>query len=122
MREFTSGFLRFTHHIKNMRSQLKIFINNTSFSASWIQCYSPRYSPSQLNSGHRVPSENADFIWCVVVVPTVFFWAPTMKWGITAANVNDFSRPVEAISYPQQMGKDPRLELGSCIGTSLVVR
>eukprot|EP00242_Pyramimonas_sp_CCMP2087_P016723 CAMPEP_0198209564 /NCGR_PEP_ID=MMETSP1445-20131203/16982_1 /TAXON_ID=36898 /ORGANISM="Pyramimonas sp., Strain CCMP2087" /LENGTH=81 /DNA_ID=CAMNT_0043883385 /DNA_START=255 /DNA_END=500 /DNA_ORIENTATION=+ len=26
-----------------------------------------------------------------------------MKWGITAANVNDFSRPVEAISYPQQM-------------------
>mmetsp|Transcript_31366 Transcript_31366/g.43520 ORF Transcript_31366/g.43520 Transcript_31366/m.43520 type:complete len:111 (+) Transcript_31366:83-415(+) len=34
---------------------------------------------------------------------TIFFWAPTMKWGITAANINDFSRPVEGISYPQQM-------------------
>eukprot|EP00241_Pyramimonas_parkeae_P013744 CAMPEP_0114257240 /NCGR_PEP_ID=MMETSP0058-20121206/18609_1 /TAXON_ID=36894 /ORGANISM="Pyramimonas parkeae, CCMP726" /LENGTH=77 /DNA_ID=CAMNT_0001371917 /DNA_START=156 /DNA_END=389 /DNA_ORIENTATION=- len=26
-----------------------------------------------------------------------------MKWGITAANINDFSRPVEGISYPQQL-------------------
>jgi hypothetical protein len=34
----------------------------------------------------------------------VFFWAPTMKWGITAANINDFQRPVEGISYPQQLG------------------
>eukprot|EP00976_Prorocentrum_cordatum_P090313 1188069-Prorocentrum_minimum.AAC.1 len=38
---------------------------------------------------------------------TIFFWAPTMKWGITAANINDFSRPVEGISYPQQLGKQP---------------
>eukprot|EP00854_Cymbomonas_tetramitiformis_P010093 gene10093-11947_t len=22
---------------------------------------------------------------------TVFFWAPTMKWGIIAANINDFT-------------------------------
>mmetsp|Transcript_20817 Transcript_20817/g.45616 ORF Transcript_20817/g.45616 Transcript_20817/m.45616 type:complete len:108 (-) Transcript_20817:306-629(-) len=34
---------------------------------------------------------------------TIFFWAPTMKWGITAANINDFSRPVEGISLPQQL-------------------
>lgn len=38
---------------------------------------------------------------------TVFFWAPTMKWGITAANINDFQRPVEGISYPQQLGTAP---------------
>jgi hypothetical protein len=33
---------------------------------------------------------------------TIFFWAPTMKWGITAANIKDFSRPPELLSTPQQ--------------------
>ena len=28
--------------------------------------------------------------------------APTFKWGITFANIADFSRPVESISTPQQ--------------------
>ena len=32
----------------------------------------------------------------------VFFWAPTMKWGITVANVSDFKKPPEVLSYPQQ--------------------
>ncbi|KAK4484794.1 hypothetical protein RD792_007388 [Penstemon davidsonii] len=34
---------------------------------------------------------------------TIHFWAPTFKWGITIANVADFSKPPEAISYPQQL-------------------
>lgn len=33
---------------------------------------------------------------------TIFFWAPTMKWGITAANIKDFSRPPELLSTAQQ--------------------
>mmetsp|Transcript_13796 Transcript_13796/g.54719 ORF Transcript_13796/g.54719 Transcript_13796/m.54719 type:complete len:106 (+) Transcript_13796:2476-2793(+) len=33
---------------------------------------------------------------------TIFFWAPTMKWGITAANIKDFNRPPELLSVPQQ--------------------
>eukprot|EP00227_Mantoniella_beaufortii_P020194 CAMPEP_0197576788 /NCGR_PEP_ID=MMETSP1326-20131121/1673_1 /TAXON_ID=1155430 /ORGANISM="Genus nov. species nov., Strain RCC2288" /LENGTH=111 /DNA_ID=CAMNT_0043139759 /DNA_START=453 /DNA_END=784 /DNA_ORIENTATION=- len=33
---------------------------------------------------------------------TIFFWAPTMKWGITAANIKDFKRPPELVSLPQQ--------------------
>ena len=33
---------------------------------------------------------------------TVFFWAPTMKWAITIANVKDFQRPPELLSVPQQ--------------------
>ena len=33
---------------------------------------------------------------------TIHFWAPTFKWGITLANVADFWRPAEKISYPQQ--------------------
>lgn len=34
---------------------------------------------------------------------TIHFWAPTFKWGITFANIADFQRPAEYISYPQQM-------------------
>ncbi|URD84340.1 Brain protein, partial [Musa troglodytarum] len=33
----------------------------------------------------------------------VHFWAPTFKWGISIANVADFSKPPEKISYPQQV-------------------
>ena len=31
------------------------------------------------------------------------FWAPTVKWGISIANIADFSKPTEQISYPQQL-------------------
>ncbi|KAL4428355.1 hypothetical protein ABPG75_002444 [Micractinium tetrahymenae] len=34
---------------------------------------------------------------------TVFFWAPTFKWGISIANIADMQRPAETISYPQQI-------------------
>ncbi|KAF8017415.1 hypothetical protein BT93_H2554 [Corymbia citriodora subsp. variegata] len=33
---------------------------------------------------------------------TIHFWAPTFKWVISIANVADFSKPPENISYPQQ--------------------
>ncbi|XP_037460486.1 mitochondrial pyruvate carrier 4-like isoform X2 [Triticum dicoccoides] len=33
---------------------------------------------------------------------TIHFWAPTFKWGISIANVADFAKPHEKISYPQQ--------------------
>ncbi|KAK6919291.1 Mitochondrial pyruvate carrier, partial [Dillenia turbinata] len=32
----------------------------------------------------------------------VHFWAPTFKWGLSLANVADFSKPPEQPSYPQQ--------------------
>ncbi|RLM53042.1 hypothetical protein C2845_PMPSC006805 [Panicum miliaceum] len=34
---------------------------------------------------------------------SVHFWAPTFKWGISIANVADFAKPPEKISYPQQV-------------------
>ncbi|XP_058758745.1 mitochondrial pyruvate carrier 4-like [Vicia villosa] len=34
---------------------------------------------------------------------TVHFWAPTFKWGISIANIADFSKPPDMISYPQQI-------------------
>lgn len=34
----------------------------------------------------------------------VHFWAPTFKWGISIANIADFSKPPENLSYPQQIG------------------
>ncbi|KFK28802.1 hypothetical protein AALP_AA7G050100 [Arabis alpina] len=34
---------------------------------------------------------------------TIHFWAPTFKWGISIANIADFAKPPEKISYPQQI-------------------
>ncbi|KAF4665602.1 Mitochondrial pyruvate carrier 2 [Perkinsus chesapeaki] len=34
---------------------------------------------------------------------TIFFWAPTCKWGLSAANLMDYKRPVHAVSVPQQL-------------------
>ncbi|GAA0168159.1 hypothetical protein LIER_22938 [Lithospermum erythrorhizon] len=33
----------------------------------------------------------------------VHFWAPTFKWGISIANIADFAKPPEKLSYPQQI-------------------
>ncbi|KAH9620427.1 hypothetical protein KSS87_020432, partial [Heliosperma pusillum] len=33
----------------------------------------------------------------------VHFWAPTFKWGLSIANVADFSKPPDKLSYPQQI-------------------
>lgn len=40
-----------------------------------------------------------------VLFIVVHFWAPTFKWGISIANIADFSKPPEKLSYPQQIGK-----------------
>jgi len=34
---------------------------------------------------------------------TIHFWAPTFKWAISIANIADFERPPELLSYPQQI-------------------
>uniref|UniRef100_A0A1J3IL08 Mitochondrial pyruvate carrier n=1 Tax=Noccaea caerulescens TaxID=107243 RepID=A0A1J3IL08_NOCCA len=34
---------------------------------------------------------------------TIFFWAPTFKWGISIANIADSQKPPETVSYPQQI-------------------
>lgn len=34
-------------------------------------------------------------------VKTIFFWAPTMKWGLVAASLSDMQRPPEEVSVPQ---------------------
>ncbi|KAH7569391.1 hypothetical protein JRO89_XS06G0154100 [Xanthoceras sorbifolium] len=33
----------------------------------------------------------------------IHFWAPTFKWGISIANIADFTKPPEKLSYPQQI-------------------
>ncbi|CAB0044125.1 unnamed protein product [Trichogramma brassicae] len=32
---------------------------------------------------------------------TIFFWAPTFKWGLVIAGIGDINRPVENISLSQ---------------------
>lgn len=41
---------------------------------------------------------------CSHFVMSVHFWAPTFKWGISIANIADFQKPPETLSYPQQIG------------------
>uniref|UniRef100_A0A0E0EKL1 Mitochondrial pyruvate carrier n=1 Tax=Oryza meridionalis TaxID=40149 RepID=A0A0E0EKL1_9ORYZ len=41
--------------------------------------------------------------YLLTFVVAVHFWAPTFKWGISIANVADFAKPPEKISYPQQV-------------------
>ncbi|KAL2645236.1 hypothetical protein R1flu_012823 [Riccia fluitans] len=33
---------------------------------------------------------------------TIHFWAPAFKWGLSIANIADFTKPTDMISYPQQ--------------------
>ncbi|EIE23203.1 putative light-induced protein [Coccomyxa subellipsoidea C-169] len=47
-------------------------------------------------------SRAAQFINSPVGPKTIHFWAPTFKWGISIANVADFKRPADQVSYPQQ--------------------
>ncbi|CBI18807.3 unnamed protein product, partial [Vitis vinifera] len=39
----------------------------------------------------------------LISTPQIHFWAPTFKWGISIANVADFAKPPEKLSYPQQI-------------------
>ena len=32
---------------------------------------------------------------------TVFFWAPTFKWGLVIAGISDLTRPADKLSLPQ---------------------
>ncbi|KAK9267731.1 hypothetical protein L1049_010164 [Liquidambar formosana] len=43
------------------------------------------------------------FLLINLPVIAVHFWAPTFKWGISIANIADFSKPPEKLSYPQQI-------------------
>ncbi|KAK9691332.1 hypothetical protein RND81_09G190200 [Saponaria officinalis] len=33
---------------------------------------------------------------------TIHFWAPTFKWGLIVANVADYAKPPQELSYPHQ--------------------
>jgi hypothetical protein len=50
---------------------------------------------------------------CIInhIFCAVHFWAPAFKWGISIANIADFTKPPEKISYPQQIGMHMHIEL-----------
>ncbi|KAL7087982.1 hypothetical protein ACP275_13G102000 [Erythranthe tilingii] len=51
-----------------------------------------------------MPPSKLQSLWNHPAGPkTIHFWAPTFKWGITVANVADFSKPPDTLSYPQQL-------------------
>ncbi|EMS58531.1 hypothetical protein TRIUR3_06991 [Triticum urartu] len=60
---------------------------DTAEAAEWCRC-----------KGQRATKKGS-----VKVQEKFHFWAPTFKWGISIANVADFAKPHEKISYPQQV-------------------
>lgn len=34
---------------------------------------------------------------------TIHFWAPTLKWGLVIAGINDMNRPIESVSGTQSL-------------------
>jgi hypothetical protein len=54
-----------------------------------------------------------DLYQCIInhLFCAVHFWAPAFKWGISIANIADFTKPPEKISYPQQIGMHMHIEL-----------
>jgi mitochondrial pyruvate carrier 2 len=44
---------------------------------------------------------------------TVFFWAPTMKWGLVAASASEMQKPTDKLSIPQCTA----LALTGCVWT-----
>ncbi|CAL1354102.1 unnamed protein product [Linum trigynum] len=50
------------------------------------------------------PSAKLQSFWNHPAGPkTIHFWAPTFKWAISLANVADFVKPPDMVSYPQQL-------------------
>uniref|UniRef100_A0A0E0QHQ3 Mitochondrial pyruvate carrier n=1 Tax=Oryza rufipogon TaxID=4529 RepID=A0A0E0QHQ3_ORYRU len=68
----------------------------TTRRAAPVASYLPSISPDPFQMVHLT-------CYLLTFVVAVHFWAPTFKWGISIANVADFAKPPEKISYPQQV-------------------
>ncbi|XP_038894594.1 mitochondrial pyruvate carrier 4 isoform X1 [Benincasa hispida] len=68
-----------------------------SFIFRWFEML---MKPREFN---RIISAKSETSFWQLLVSQVHFWAPTFKWGISIANIADFSKPPEKISYPQQI-------------------
>lgn len=62
-------------------------------------CFYIIWRPGAVDIWKACASPDILYLW-----PAVHFWAPTFKWGISIANIADFQKPPEKISYPQQLG------------------
>ncbi|KAI0215742.1 Mitochondrial pyruvate carrier 2 [Lamellibrachia satsuma] len=59
------------------------------------------YKQVVTNVGRLVPRKLQPF-WNHPAGPqTIFFWAPTFKWGLVVAGLADYSRPAEQLSITQ---------------------
>ncbi|MQL91865.1 hypothetical protein Taro_024485 [Colocasia esculenta] len=77
-----------------------------SFTPSWVQhdlwvlAHLPPLQPLNHEDTYCIVGIRG-FLSCSII--TVHFWAPTFKWGISIANIADFAKPPEKLSYPQQV-------------------
>ena len=63
-----------------------------------------RWIYASLGSSVPMCTEATTGVWlCQFFLCYLFAQAPTFKWGIGIANIADFKRPAEQVSYPQQL-------------------
>ncbi|CAI8025179.1 Mitochondrial pyruvate carrier 2 [Geodia barretti] len=49
----------------------------------------------------RLPKTARNFLNHAAGPKTIFFWAPTFKWGLVVAGLADVTRPAEKLSLQQ---------------------
>ncbi|KAK2587484.1 hypothetical protein KPH14_003188 [Odynerus spinipes] len=59
------------------------------------------YQRAMLRVASVLPKKFRPFFLHPAGPTTVFFWAPTFKWGLVMANIGDLKRPAETISLTQ---------------------
>ncbi|CAI8025178.1 Mitochondrial pyruvate carrier 2 [Geodia barretti] len=62
----------------------------------------------------RLPKTARNFLNHAAGPKTIFFWAPTFKWGLVVAGLADVTRPAEKLSL-QQSGALAATDTGTAI-------
>lgn len=74
------------------------FIKNNT---SRFQFFKRTYSSSSTTAHQQ--SKFQSFLNSETGPKTIHFWAPTLKWGLVFAGINDMNRPIESVSGTQSL-------------------
>ncbi|XP_011499183.1 PREDICTED: mitochondrial pyruvate carrier 2-like [Ceratosolen solmsi marchali] len=60
-----------------------------------------RYQKLMQSIAKNLPEKSQKIFLHPAGPTTIFFWAPTFKWGLVIAGIGDINRPVDSISMSQ---------------------
>ncbi|KAK7332388.1 hypothetical protein VNO80_29139 [Phaseolus coccineus] len=88
-----------------VNNNIVLYINILlSLFAAVVEAQSFRFQSKRRTKIQFMAAAKLQALWNHPAGPkTIHFWAPTFKWGISIANIADFAKPPEKLSYPQQI-------------------